>query len=80
MQIGDLKVGDMARILAIREPETPYARRLMALGCLPGAVVTVIRRAPLGDPVEIILRGASLCLRQDEASILDIEKIEEVVA
>jgi ferrous iron transport protein A len=44
------------------------AGRLLDLGFIPGTPVTVIRRAPLGDPVVYELRGYRICLRRSEAS------------
>ncbi len=41
--------------------------RLMELGLVPGAAVTVIRRAPLGDPLELAVLGTRVCLRRREA-------------
>ena len=45
----------------------PAGRRLLDLGLLPKTQIRVIRRAPLGDPVEFELRGYRLCLRRSEA-------------
>lgn len=44
------------------------------MGLTPGTVLTVHRLAPLGDPVEISVRGFSLSLRRHEADALDIER------
>ena len=46
----------------------PLGKRLMELGLLPSTLVRVLRRAPLGDPIEFELRGYRLCLRQSEAA------------
>jgi ferrous iron transport protein A len=43
-------------------------RRLLDLGFVPGTPLAVVRRAPLGDPVEYELRGTRLCLRRSEAA------------
>jgi len=56
-----LPVGQWARLSAVESP--PASRRLLDLGFVPGTRVRVIRRAPLGDPVEIEIRGTRLCLR-----------------
>lgn len=48
-------------------------RRLQDLGFVPGTAVVVRRRAPLGDPVEIELRGYRLCLRRDQLQALRVE-------
>ncbi len=43
------------------------AVRLMEMGLVPGAVVTVVRAAPFGDPLEIAVCGTRLCLRRHDA-------------
>jgi len=49
------------------------ARRLMDLGLIRGTTVEVIRRAPLGDPMEVRLRGFMLTLRRAEAEHITVE-------
>ena len=49
------------------------ARRLLELGLLPGTEVRVIRRAPLGDPIELRLRDYSLSIRREEAALIEVE-------
>ena len=47
-------------------------RRLLELGLVPGTPVEAIRRAPLGDPLEITLRGYALSLRANEADVVEL--------
>ena len=47
-------------------------RRLMELGLVPGTEVAVVRRAPLGDPIELSVRGLHLSLRRTEASHIHV--------
>lgn len=54
------------RVCAHPEAE-PIPRRLLDLGFVPGTPVLVVRRAPLGDPLELELRGYRLCVRRTEA-------------
>ena len=54
-------------VIASLNCEPAISRRLMELGLTPGTTVEVIRRAPLGDPLEIIARGVHLSLRRTEA-------------
>lgn len=61
-----LKSGERGVIAAL-DCEPPIARRLMELGLVPGTEIVVIRRAPLGDPLEISVRGVHLSLRRTEA-------------
>ena len=46
----------------------PVRRRLLEMGLCPGVLVDVIRRAPLGDPLEVRVRGYLLSLRLDQAA------------
>ena len=48
---------------------------LIALGLIPGTEFTLVRAAPLGDPIEIEFRGFALSLRKHEANILTIEEV-----
>jgi Fe2+ transport system protein FeoA len=62
----DLPDGARARVVAIELP-APARRRLMELGFLPGTPLHAVRRAPLGDPMQVELRGYHLSLRAREA-------------
>lgn len=70
-----LSVGDSGKILGFERAGKAYRKRLLAMGLTPGSVFTVTRFAPLGDPIEIKIRGYSLSLRKNEAAALLIEKI-----
>lgn len=61
LDLADLPVGVRATLCA--PASGAIARRLADLGFVPGTGVFVVRRAPLGDPVELDLRGYRLCLR-----------------
>ena len=50
-------------------------RRLMDLGLVPGVRIRVLRRAPLGDPVEVALKGCLLALRRDEAGEILVKEV-----
>ncbi len=73
--LGELAPGARARVAGYASPSRPYLRRLLAMGLIPGAEFTVLRRAPLGDPIEIELLGFRLSLRANEAAALVIEGI-----
>jgi ferrous iron transport protein A len=75
-QLRHLKVGGSGRILGYDCPHRGYRKRLLAMGLTPGTEFTVTRHAPLGDPVEICVRGFSLSLRKDEACALLVESIQ----
>ena len=72
--LDDLQPGERARVAAYAG-ESAYSRGLAQLGLIPGTRFEVRRRAPLGDPVEIVFRGFSLALRPGEAKCLLLEKL-----
>ncbi len=70
IRLADLPPGTPARLC---EPNgTPIPQRLQDLGFVPGTPLVVVRRAPLGDPVEIQLRGYRLCLRLAQLDALRV--------
>ena len=70
-----MKPGESARVTGFAKGERDYRQRLLAMGLTPGAVFSVTRVAPLGDPMEITVRNFTLTLRRHEAAILRAEKI-----
>ena len=70
-----LPVGARARVLSYHGMGDSYRRKLMSMGLTPGTCFTVQRVAPLGDPVEISVRGFCLSLRRQEAADLQVEVI-----
>lgn len=75
MKLKDLAVGERARVLGFDEGAAAYRRKLLSLGLTPGAEIAVTRVAPMGDPVEIRVRGFALSLRKAEADALQVEKL-----
>jgi len=75
IDLKNLSVGDLGKIIGFDKSGKAYRKRLLAMGLTPGTQFSVTRFAPMGDPVEIKLRGFSLTLRKDEASVLLIEKV-----
>lgn len=73
--LSDLKVGERARVMGFGASAGAYRRKLLSLGILPGVELNVVRVAPMGDPVEVRLRGFSLSLRKDEAANLQVERL-----
>ncbi|MBI1756593.1 MAG: FeoA domain-containing protein [Fimbriimonas ginsengisoli] len=70
-----LKSGMRVRILAAH-PDCPECERLMEMGLTEGVEFAVVKVAPLGDPIEIDLRGYRLCLRKSETSCFEIEIVK----
>lgn len=69
-----LNPGESGKVLSIGE-RGPMRRRIMDMGVTPGAEIKVIKVAPLGDPIEINIRGYELSLRKAEAAQIVIERI-----
>ena len=70
--ISQLEPGRAARIVSINLPESDRPR-LMEMGLLNGTPVELVRFAPLGDPVEIKVRGYHLSIRRHEADQILVE-------
>jgi DtxR family Mn-dependent transcriptional regulator len=73
--LNELKPGDRARVVGYALGAKEYRDRLLAMGLTKGTEFTVTRVAPLGDPVEVNLRGFNLSLRKGEAGSLKVEKL-----
>jgi ferrous iron transport protein A len=74
MKIGDLAVGEKARVAGYIKGSTAYREKLMAMGLTKGTDFVVTRVAPMGDPVEIKVRDFALTLRKDEAAAVTVER------
>jgi len=66
-----LKPGQRARVTRVHG-EGPLRWRIMEMGLTPGAEVRVGKVAPLGDPMEIRVRGYSLSLRRADAALVEV--------
>ena len=52
-------------------------RRMMDLGLVPGVKVKIVRVAPLGDPIDLEVRGYDLSIRKGEASLIRVRRVTE---
>lgn len=68
----DVKVGQSGRVVKIHG-EGALKRRIMDMGITKGVIITVRKVAPLGDPMELNLRGYELSLRKADAEMIEIE-------
>ena len=73
--ISALHSGDTAKVVSFKPGAVAYRQKLIALGLTPGTSFVISRLAPLGDPVEILLRGFSLSLRKKEADMMVVEQV-----
>lgn len=68
-----MAVGDFGHVMGFEDGSKAYRHKLLAMGLTPGTSFRVTRVAPMGDPVEIKVRGFNLSLRKDEAAALQVE-------
>lgn len=75
----DLQVHQQGKVARFEQMDDAtkkaYKQKLLAMGLTPGTEFTVTRVAPLGDPVEILVRGFKLSLRKEEAAALVVEEL-----
>ncbi len=71
--LGDIKPGGKAKIRC-HHGGGAIRQRLLDLGFVPGAEVDVVRRAPLGDPMECRVANYNVALRQSEAALIEVEE------
>ena len=77
MTLNELNIGDSAAITAVGG-EGALRCRLLDMGLTPRTVVTLRKVAPMGDPIEIHVRGYELTLRVEDARQITVEKRDRV--
>ena len=71
-KLSEFNIGETGQITKV-EGEGRIRRRLFDMGITPGAEVYLRKKAPLGDPMEITIRGYELTLRKEEADLVTLE-------
>jgi Fe2+ transport system protein FeoA len=74
--LSDLAIGQKAVVLALHNDNKALRRRLLDMGITKGVIIEVKKKAPMGDPVDIYLRGYELCIRESETKNIDIRVVE----
>ena len=72
MTLKDAKIGSTVKVLRLNG-EGAVKRRIMDMGITKGVEIYVRKVAPLGDPVEVTVRGFELSLRKEDADILEMQ-------
>lgn len=75
--LDEVKPGRKARIIKIDKGSGLLRRRLLEMGVEPGAIIKVERVAPLGDPIEVTVKGYYLSLRRNEAKGILVEVLDD---
>ena len=77
MTLGDAKVGSTVVVTKI-EGDSAYKRRIMDMGITKGSELYIRKVAPLGDPVEITVRGYELSVRKNDAQCVQVKYVRSV--
>ncbi len=72
--ICDLEINAIAKVSGYSKTGKPFMNRLLSMGLTKGTELKVVRVAPLGDPIEINIRGFNLSLRKTEAEAVLVER------
>ena len=70
--LGDIKVGKTVKVVKLNG-EGAIKRRIMDMGVTRGIDIYVRKVAPLGDPIEVTVRGYELTLRRQDAEMIEVE-------
>ena len=76
MTLKELEIGKSGVIISVAG-EGALRQHFLDMGVIPGAEVSVIKLAPLGDPIEIFIQGYSLTVRKAEAAMIIVSEEEE---
>lgn len=72
MKLNEVEVGSTVTVKSI-DGDSAYKRRIMDMGLTKGTKVFVRKYAPLGDPIELTVRGYELSLRKNDATCVEVE-------
>ena len=75
MTINELETGRMAEVVSVGG-EGPVRLHILGMGLIPGAKLKVVKRAPMGGPIELLVNGFSLSLRSSEAAWIDVRETD----
>ena len=71
--MANLEIGTQARVTRVNG-NNAVTKRLMEMGVVPGVKVKVIKSAPFGDPIQILVRGYNLAMRKSEADAIEVSE------
>lgn len=78
MTLDQLKIGKDAYIESVETPEVSLRKHILDMGLTPGVEVTMIKVAPMGDPMEIRVRGYELTIRKDDAKYINLTNVHDM--
>lgn len=74
MTLNQLKIGESGQIVSVGG-QGALRRRFLDMGLTPRTKVLIRKKAPLGDPIELFLRGYELTIREDEAKEIEVVRL-----
>lgn len=76
MRLSKLKVGQEAKVIKLNIKDKEIRRHLLDMGLTRGVIVKIKKIAPMGDPIDIELRGYELCIGKSDLKNIDVEVIK----
>lgn len=76
MKLGELKVGQEAKVLKLDVQDKEIRRHLLDMGLTRGVTVKIKKIAPMGDPIDIELRDYELCIGKSDLNQVEVEVLE----
>ncbi len=76
MTLKEMKIGSNVKIIGYNTKDRNYRQKLLRMGLVKGESFTITRKAPMGDPIEIKMKGFNLTLRKLEADALIVEEVK----
>ena len=74
MKLSSLKKGEVGRVVCVNVSDVCLKKRMIDMGITRGVEIKIKKIAPLGDPIDIELRGYELCLRKKELNFIEVDK------
>lgn len=74
LTLKEIRIGESCRVITVGG-EKVLRRRLLEMGITPRTIVTVKKIAPMGDPIELLLRGYVLTIRLEDAQKIEVEEV-----
>ena len=72
MKVSELKINEKKKIVKVNGTGN-LRHRLLEMGIIPGTWIQITKMAPLGDPIQIHIRGYELSIRKDDAELIEVE-------
>lgn len=76
IEINKLAIGEEAKIIGYEKGTEQYRGKLLAMGLIKGTIIKLKKVAPMGDPIEIEVKGYKLSIRKSEGKILKLRRIK----